>query len=62
MNLIIYDKLNREKDTNPNNNLNLLNEIITTAMDNVLPVKTIKYNNNTNTKSHVGLHKASSSQ
>ena len=40
--LNIYDKL--DKDNNPFNNYNLLDESITTATDTFLPVKIIKYN------------------
>ena len=46
-----YDKLNKDKDANPNNNYNLLDEIITTAMDKFLPVKIIKYNKHKHKKS-----------
>ena len=46
-----YDKLNKVKDTNPNNNYSLLDEIITTAMETNLPVKIIKYNKHKHKKS-----------
>ena len=57
----IYDKLNKDKDTNPNNNYSLLDEIITTAMDTFYQLKLLN-TINTSTKSHVGLRKASPGQ
>lgn len=40
----IYDKLNKNIDGNPNENYNILEEIILNTMIKCLPTKTIKYN------------------
>ena len=53
----IYDKLNKNIDGNPNENYNILEEIILNTMIKCLPTKTIKYNKHKYKKNHLRLLK-----
>lgn len=49
MNSSIIDKHNKDNNASPNENDNLLEEILTTAMNKCVPIKTIKYNKHKHT-------------
>ena len=57
MNSSIIDKRNKDNNASPNENDNLLEEILTTGMKNVFRLKRLNIIN-TSTHNHIGLPKA----